>query len=300
MTLLEVVDALGLDRRLHGESPHVTAGWVGIICPYCGEGTGKYGLGINLQYGAVRCWKCGPHRLVETLTEAAKCPESNVRRLLEPFWRNRSPSPPNQGVTAGGKLRWPRGIDTLRAAHKEYLNKRRCLGKLGNWAKIAELWKVQGIGPIAPLAWRVVLPVEVGGKPVSWTSRAISDDNPNRWWSAKPEEEVVLHKSVLFGEDFCRHAVVVTEGPFDAINIGPGAVATMGTGYTNEQAARLGRYAVRVVCFDNEPEAQRRARDLLDKLGAMPGRTLKVELDAEDPGEADENEVKQLRKAFLD
>jgi hypothetical protein len=33
---------LGVDYKTPGQSPHVSHGWVGLVCPWCGRGTRNY------------------------------------------------------------------------------------------------------------------------------------------------------------------------------------------------------------------------------------------------------------------
>jgi hypothetical protein len=55
------------------------------------------------------------------------------------------------------------------------------------------------------------------------------------------------------------------------------------------------------VCFDGEPEAQARARTLARTLSLYPGVTWNVKLESgEDPATADQEEIKELRKKFLE
>ena len=109
------------------------------------------------------------------------------------------------------------------------------------------------------------------------------------------------HKSVLYGADHARHAVVVCEGPIDCWAIGPGAVATLGTAYTQAQALALARYPVRAVCYDAEPDAQRRAARLCQTLAAFDGTTVNVVLETgKDAAAASKAEVAELRKRYLE
>jgi DNA primase len=130
----------------------------------------------------------------------------------------------------------------------------------------------------------------------------VSDKADLRYVSAKPAEEAMPIKSTLYGWDYVRHAAIVVEGPTDAWRIGPGAVATLGTSYSKAQVLLLTNLPVRVVCFDRDNEAQRRAKRLCCELAVFPGRTVNVCLEshlaASDPGGLRE-EVNELRQRFL-
>jgi DNA primase len=201
---------------------------------------------------------------------------------------------PEQKKRAGLKL--PKGLGLLKTQHRRYLKNRKF-----NPKELEALWNLQGIGVAARLAWRLFIPITLDGQVVSWSTRSLSDDHEGRYITASPNEEAVDHKSLLYGEDLVRgNAIIIVEGPTDAWRIGPGSVATLGTGYSRAQVKRMTSYAVRAICFDSEPAAQRRAGRLADLLEPFPGETVVVELDAEDPGKASPREVRLLRKAFLD
>jgi DNA primase len=121
-----------------------------------------------------------------------------------------------------------------------------------------------------------------------------------RYINANPREEAVPAKDLLFGQDLARHAIVVVEGPFDAFRIGPGAVATMGLSYSREQLFKMSQYPVRVICFDQEDKAQQRARGLANDLLPFPGKTSVVVPQSADPGDMSEEEVREIRRTFLE
>ena len=161
------------------------------------------------------------------------------------------------------------------------------------------LWDIKATGNMGQFAWRIFIPIMLNGKQVSWTTRAIGSSLP-RYKSAKPKEEIVEHKHLLYGEDCVRHSVIVVEGPLDAWAIGPGAVALMGLSYTAEQVTRIAKYPIRTVCFDREPKAQIVADKLAGELSCFPGETQSVGLvTGDDPATADVEEVRELRKKFL-
>ena len=89
------------------------------------------------------------------------------------------------------------------------------------------------------------------------------------------------------------------EGPTDCWKIGAGAVCTFGLAWTPAQLARIASYPTRVICFDNEEEAQKQARVLCAELEPFPGRTINVCLEAKDPGSAQKEEIQCLRKEYL-
>lgn len=229
--------------------------------------------------------------MVETLAEMSGEPADRVREVLGISGLSVSP----KKKRTKGELKLPVGLVHLQTCHRRYLTKRKFDADV-----LEKVWGLMGIGLAHRLAWRLFIPIHYQGKVVSWTTRRI-DDTPGglRYITAKSTEEEMPCKSLLYGSDHVRHAAVVVEGPADAWRIGPGAVALLGTGWSKAQMAKLAKVPVRTIIFDNEPEAQRRARRLADSLGVFPGRTRVAEINAADPGSAGEKEVALIRKSFL-
>jgi DNA primase len=162
------------------------------------------------------------------------------------------------------------------------------------------LWGVQGIGHAPRLRWRLFIPIHHHGEIVSWTTRAINPRERQRYISAGASEEAIPHKTLLYGADYARHAIIIHEGPIDVWATGPGAVATCGTAYTEAQLKTMSHYPIRVVCFDADADAQARARVLANALSVYPGSTHNVRLETgKDTAEADWGEVQELRETFL-
>ncbi len=290
MTLLEVLDHYGVSYRRAGENRHVTDGWIGIDCPLCSPDSGKFKLGIHLTSYACSCWTCGGQWFLYTLAQATRESVEHLESILSPSISSIEPRAARRHSVA-----IPGSLGPLLAIHRRYLQSRGF-----DPDELIRLWGLRGIGLSSNLAWRLWIPVHYQDQIVSWTTRAISDEVETRYVNARKEEEVIPIKECLYGEDHTRHACVVVEGPADAWRIGAGAVATLGIVVTRSQVAKLSRFAVRVVCFDSEPQAQHRAKSLCAQLEAFPGETYRICLDAADPGSASQKEINSIRKEFLD
>jgi hypothetical protein len=291
MNLIEVLQELNIPFNQAGESPHVTTGWVGVECPYCGKGTGKTGLGFCLDGRRVCvCWKCGVKSVTAALIELSGQPYRTIKTLLNDLETDPTLVKPK----VRGKLQLPECLGPLLKPHREYLKSRGF-----NPKELVKLWQLQGIGLAPKLQWRVFIPFLYEGETVSWTTRSIVPNANLRYVSAKPEEESIAMNEALWGEDYVRHSIVVTEGAFDAMKIGPGAVAIMGLNVSPTQIMRISKYPTRAVCFDSEAEAQQRARSLCNTLSALPGKTIRIELDSKDAASSSDREVKKIREEFL-
>lgn len=286
MNFQQILDEHHIYYRTEGQ--YTRAGWIQLKCPFCtgGSDPNKLYCGYSLDSGAVSCWRCGKHRALDTLVALTGQSYKTLRDLYERPVGRIDPE-----LKASGSLKWPKRIGPLLPCHIQYLRERKF-----NVATLEKLWYLRGVGISTELAYRIVIPIDLYGQTVSWTTRAIVDDVASRYISAKPEQEAVSHKLLLYGEDYARNAIIVLEGPTDVWRVGPGAVASFGTMWTFQQVNRLLSYPIRYICFDNEPEAQKRAKKMQDALIGFDGKTEIVEIDAPDPGSAKSKEIKRLRR----
>jgi len=285
-TFAEIVEQYNISIA-PDDNHHRRPGWEQLCCPYCDDGSERWHLGFNLSYGNFTCWQCGPHNRVNMLAELTGLTRRQAFELTDDLQFDEAPE------RKRGKLILPKGIGKLLDCHKNYLQ-----GRQYKYKALRRLWRIQGLGYDSEIPWRIFIPIHYHGEVVSWTTRSIQD-NGLRWLSASMEQESIPHKSILYGADYCRHVVIVHEGPTDVWRTGPGAAATCGTGFSTAQVLSISKYMRRVICFDSSLPAQRRANDLAQTLATFPGETYNVQLDAEDPGAASKKEVKRLRK-FLD
>ncbi len=285
MTIQEILADHRIDFLESGHH-HCRTGWLQIRhCPFCDSD--NYTLGWNLSSSYSSCWRCGHHH-ADKLLEALGISHDKARSLLG-------------GIDTGPEafecektrfsLQIPAGIGPLLPPHHRYLAYRGF-----NPAEIVRRWSVQGIGIASKLSWRLYIPIYQQGVQVSWTTRAIGSRAQPRYVSASASEESVNHRRLIYGMDYCKTSIVIVEGPIDAWKIGPGAGALFGVGFLSAQVLLLAKFARRYVCLDSSPEAQVRARELVDQLSVFPGVTQNILLDAKDPGEANPKEIRQLRR----
>jgi hypothetical protein len=243
-----------------------------------------------LNYKYFSCWSCGKLPALETFALLLRLTYPQARQLLGGIDSEHI----ERRVQVSGKLKEPDGLGPLLKPHKDYLK-----GRGFKIKELEELWKIKGIGHLhARLAWRIYIPILADQRYISWTTRTIGSSS-RRYISAEANEEAVSMKQVLYGGDYCQHSVMVCEGPTDVWRIGKGAVSLLGTEYTRSQVLALSVFPRRFICFDNVPEAQKRAKKLANDLSVFDGETRNIKLDAKDAASASEKEVQKLR-AMLD
>ncbi len=291
MTAVEILQHLGIPYRHQGEHENTSRGWVNTNCPVCSPDSGRFRCGIHIATLRANCWVCGRLNTAEVLVEASGRPLGEVLKLLG----NRDDLPLPRDEKKTGTYTPPPGVGPLLPAHRKYLE-----GRGFDPDELTRLWNLGGIGMEGRYKWRIFIPVLLGGKRVSWTTRRVGEGQSRRYLAAPPEyEERPIH-DCLYGWDRVRHAAVVVEGPADAWAIGPGAVATFGLSVTTPQLALLASLPVRVICMDNEPRARRKSLELADALEALPGTTHVVTLSGKDAAESPREEIRELRSRFLE
>ncbi len=297
MNIRELLTDLNIPYLEHGAHHHTTEGWVQCDCFQCSPNSGRYKLGINLSLLYCSCWSCGRVSLASFLMESKGLRYPEVTKLLGTV--DREALIPRAHT---GKLKLPDSIGPLLPIHRKYLSYRGF-----DPDEIVALWRVGGIPLAVKHAWSLFIPVHLGDEIVSWTTRKLTDEG-RRYIAAPSSDEAIPAKDVLYGAEHARYSVVIVEGATDVlvlmdrlaeVAVGPGAVATMGTAYTTSQLRAIAKYPKRAICFDREVKAQAKARQLASDLSFAPGETVNVILDAPDPGDADDEEIKELRKRYL-
>lgn len=289
MNFKEVLKQLKIPFVAEGHE-HCRPGWVQLDCPGCGMYQ-HWRLGYNLSHHYMTCWLCGHKDVANVLCVLSGQSYGTVKALLGGIERERIKD--NTDLRRG-KLKVPGCLmPSLHYAHRKYLK-----GRGFDCESLVKLWDIKAFGPHGRFKWRIYIPIYHHGQIVSWTTRAIVDDGV-RYISARPEEEILNHRTILYGADYCYNTAIIVEGPTDVWTIGPGTVASLGTGFTRAQVVQMAEYPNRVVCFDNEEAAQKRARQLCDQLEAFPGETYNVKLSGKDANSSPKEEVHELRRKFL-
>lgn len=287
MTFKEILELYRVPFAEGGNHKNVRSGFIGVECFQCSSGEGKYHAGYSVSGNYVFCWKCGKLPLIKVLMELTGQTYATIKDLIGDLRREQIP----QFDKPKGILKLPTGLSPLSKIHKDYLRSR----GFTNISELESLWKLQGIGLHSRLPWRIFIPVQQRFKTVTYTTRSLVDEGI-RYVNAKPEDEAVPIKSTLFGADYVGHAAILVEGCFDVMKIGPGAVCGFGMSLSAEQFRQFSRYPVRIICLDNESDAQKRAEKLGNELSGLPGKTFNVTLNSKDAGEASEKDLEDLRR----
>jgi hypothetical protein len=268
---------------------------------YCTSSSHSKHLGFNLADGHCACWKCGGHQATPTLARLLAIPSGEVNQVLAQYeTRNVAVARLNKRIPLAKHLQLP--TDTFTPAERKYLLSRNFSPRY-----LHEKYGVVGGGIAGEWKYRIIIPLIINGKIVSWTGRTILSKKKAdelkipRYKNLSIEESCVNPKTSLFNLDNCNKSrVILTEGAFDCFMLGDNSMCCFGSALTEEQIAVIaGRFEKVFILFDNEPEAQEKARKYGMQIASM-GVEVEVvnayeDFNKNDGGELTHDEVEIIK-----
>ncbi len=283
--IISLLEELGIAYSDRGEN--VGKGWVNITCPHCDDALNH--LGIHIDSGACSCWRCGKHSTRYTLSLASGQSHEQIKRLWKKHGGKYRPHRKRREKTTSGPktLKFPKGAGTLSDRHRHYL-----AGRGYDPEELVLEWGLLGTGPLGDYKFRIIAPIHHRGHLVSYQGRDITGKSALKYMPCRKENEVMPYKHTLYGYDRIREGrrILVLEGITDVWRVGPGAVATYGISFTDEQAALLVAHGASIM-YDAEPQAQEQAH----KLAAQLIDAEVLELAEGDPAEMNHKDIAALR-----
>jgi hypothetical protein len=267
-----------------------------LHCPWCKR---PY-LGWHTGSGAFHCWYCKGHPFAETLARILGVSVSDALAEARKYAGAGKTTVHEEERDTPTEAVLPPGTGELSEQQCHYLTKR----GFRDVDLLVETWGVKGVSYNGGrYANRILLPAVFGDCVVSWTARSIFPGAAVRYLSCAEEDEAMPIKSIVFGWQHITSEtdpVVVVEGPFDAMKLGPGAIATLGTAWTSAQMRLLSRQRRVLILYDEEPVAQRQARELAEGLSLLGTDAVVVsDVGLKDPGEMPVNDARLLMQDLL-
>ncbi len=283
-------EQIGIEQASSGHK-HSRPNWVQVECPFC-TGNPGYHLGFNLNGGYFNCWRCGWHSEDKVVSYFSNVNFAAAKQIIELYQTNYFKI--TKADIKWGKVQEAVLPSTLPLQKRDliYLKKRGFEPR-----KIEAIWGVKGSNVFGTYKFRIVMPIYLGGKLVSYQTRDITGKSELRYLACPMEKEALHHKHILYGLDKClpNQPIIVTEGIMDVWKLGPGAVCTFGTSITHEQLNLLAKNNKVYILFDPEKQAQQNAKQICAEL-RMRGvecENLFLPLD-KDPGDCTRQELKDF------
>ncbi len=261
-------------RTATEDHKHYREGWVQVECPFC-TGNAGYHLGWSIFDEYFNCWRCGWHSMEEVVATLTGTDRASIQKVLREYRTRSKRTKAGQSTlsASAASLKLPI-CKELGMLHKKYLHSRGFLS-----GKLEALWNLRGTIGIGGYANRIIAPIYLHKRMVSFQGRDITGTHTLRYKACKKEKEVVHHKHTLYGIDHCEDSVVVVEGITDVWRLGYGSVCTFGIKFTPSQVRMLAERKRRYILFDTEDkQARTQGRNLAEQLSSFPGTTEYIEL----------------------
>lgn len=305
------------------EGKNVSEGWVEVKCPWCDDPSTH--LGINLDSKGFNCWRCHAKGSFPILLRALEnCSYDELDYVIDRYsnYSNRNVGPVRKRIVnrmeildmeknmaAFTSFSMPEEIHPLM---RDFLKRR----GLSPWKTIRK-WDLRWGGIAGDWKFRIIIPVKLEGRIVTYTGRITGDHISDGEWldrsgsrrraknrysykAQRAKDAAISIKSCLYNIDSVRKdkPAVVVEGPTDVWKLEGSSVATFGTKWTKTQLSLLKEKGPSEVfiLYDSEPDAQLQARRFREALGCfIPTEVVQLG-DRGDPGELTLEEGREVMK----
>lgn len=288
--------------------------WVNTHCPFCvNPPDTHFNGGFDMLSPHYNCWRCGTHSWYDALSKILNIPVNQVKNITNGY--NFYAPTKQKKVARGENLNLP-GFK-LNEQERQYL-----INRGYDVDYLINKFHIRGGGIAGEWSYRILLPIYYKRVLVSWTGRSILSKEELKQYEAMGisipryknldiEQSVIAPKDMVFNYDNSnKDSVMIVEGPFDVLKIGENCVCSLGTSVTREQELFLrSKYKRVFICFDNEYEAQEKARHLGRNLASLGMEVevvnicepfTKIEngiiIPKNDPGELTYDEVNLIKK----
>ncbi|MFX0132981.1 MAG: toprim domain-containing protein [Candidatus Hodarchaeota archaeon] len=279
------------------EGKNTSPGWVNICCPNnCNDD--NYHGGFNLKEGYYHCWKCGPSSIVWIIRLLLHCTKQEAKKIFNEYQHKQillnKLNKKNKKVLS---LELPGS--NLQKYHKKYLKKRNFDPDF-----LEKKYSLKGTGPIEKFKnkdyqLRIIIPIfDIDNKLVSFQGRDITDKSRIRYKGCPLEYALLNYKDILYNVNNClEDKVIIVEGVFDCWRFGDNTVATFGTSFTHNQIKELTRFHKVFWLFDNESDAQKKAKEGAERLASFGINIELISLSLnKDPAELTDKEANYIKK----
>lgn len=292
------MDFQGLFREfgIQTDETRYRRGWINVPCPFCGSGNSTH-MGFNIYDDFCTCFKCGGHNLRNSLIKLLNIPASTLDTILEPYQSRLKILKKLNDKKSINKIKIELPGYPLSKQEKKYLLERRFSPK-----KLTEDYNIQGGGYVGDWKNRIIIPIYLGGKLISWTARTILPDREPRYKNLENEKSVINPKNIFFNLDNCHStSVALLEGPFDVLRFGNNGICGFGITLTRIQVLYLSnRFKKIYILFDREPAAQKKAKEYGMILQGQGQQCYLVDAFSDygckDAGEMKASDIRDLKK----
>jgi len=278
--------------RYWEKGKNVKKGNVNVNCPFCPDGSNHMTV---YPSGFMKCWICGFKGHVAKLVMAMeKCSGTEAESLMRQYPLAGEP-PVSMEAVQKSDFRMPKEFtDELPNIHRRYLE-----GRNFDPARLQADYGLMACGNRGPYKFRIVAPVVMGGRTVSFQTRDVTGRQTPKYRMCPDEDALVPRREVLYNLDSAGDTAVIVEGITDVWRGGAGFVATLTAGMTFGQALALQRKGVKRVFIFYDEGAEDRAEEVECLLPWAEVFFVGQPDEYLDPAEMPEKEISDLRKIIF-
>lgn len=282
-----ILDDLEIEYFESGKN--VSNGWIGTACPWCGDESSH--LGLCLESPVASCLKCGEGgNYLSYLIKELGSFDKAMSILYEHSPREL------QNYTGKEQIRSiavniPDEANTkITRRHAAYLK-----GRKFNYKNLKK-YNLYFNSPFGKWSNRIIVPVYMRKKLVTFTSVSIEDDAQIRYKHLAKELSIVHVKELIYGTEFTNGVICcLVEGLFDMYRIGNGAVTGFGVKLTTEQKKILSKYNKVLVAFDGDKSGIEGAERIGNEMAAFTDVEILDLPKGKDPDKLCKDDLKYIR-----
>lgn len=277
---------------------NVSHGWINVQCPFCDDHSNH--CGIKLSNLRVSCWICGSHSIVNLIIELIHCSYKEANYIKKSLSRGAGDNPlltRRHSDTSSNITHLP--LEATPDFPKRYLHylKSRGLTPPGKYIK---KYRLLATYPIGKYKFRIIIPVYMNRRLVSFTSRDITENQTPTYLSASDKEGRMNIKNTIYNYDNLTPGsdAILVEGPLDVWKLGDGTVSSFGVKYTDRQVILLKKKEIRTlfIIFDNDKAGRMGGRDFARVMAPLVKKIEIITFETiNDPGDLSADEASVLK-----
>jgi len=266
-----------------GPRKNISRNWIGINCPWCDDPSNH--LGINLENNLINCWRCGKKgSIMKLLLKLEKSYNYAIRTLMKYQNDYKIKLEP---IEETKEVKLP-GDNNFTKMHLDFLLKRGL-----NPDFVIDHYKLKACGPAGKYKFRIIIPVFVGGRLVTFTSRDITGKR-TKYMHCPSNKSIMPIKSTLYNIDRARDTVVLVEGVFDVFRLGDGSIASFGTELTKNQISLLLKKEIKNIFIMFDSDAIDKAKKVAATISTLFDHVEIIKLKEGDAANLSEEDAKIL------
>lgn len=283
-------------HRFSGDN--VGAGWVGFECPFCAGA--KEHCGVSLSHKCFSCFQCGEKGSpVKLIRQILNCSWAHAYEIIKKYSSVSGKPDPIPCLPGKKAVELPPLRSSLTGPGGRYLRQRGFDPEF-----IETKYGVTETGPIGDYPYRLVIPIYMNNKLVSFTTRDYTGKNEPKYKAQSPKDSVIPVRDCLYNIDTVTDKVLIVEGPADVWRMGDDAVALFGVSLSKKQQEILFHLAVhfgtlKKVVILLDPGAEKPADRIYHTLSSFIKDIKIVELLGSDPAELTQQDAYNLKLQIL-